>query len=335
VSRRLTNLALLALLAVAGTTGLLAYGVGTPDPATAVTVLHGLAGLAILTLIPWKQAIVRRGLARTRARKGRDAGIALAVLVPLSIFAGLVHAVGGWRPYVGLFPLQVHVGAAVAAVPFAVWHVVARRQRPRRTDLSRRTAVRALAIGAGGGAILFASEGAAALLGNSRLGGGRRQTGSHEVGSGDPAAMPVTNWFTDPVPSVDPATWRLHLVGRDVTRDELDAGDRVTATLDCTGGWYASQDWSGTRLDRLLPALRADQSIDVVSVTGYRRRYPARDAPRLLLATRAGGQPLSRGHGFPVRLVAPGRRGFWWVKWVDRVEVVDEPWWWQLPAPPT
>jgi DMSO/TMAO reductase YedYZ molybdopterin-dependent catalytic subunit len=34
-----------------------------------------------------------------------------------------------------------------------------------------------------------------------------------------------------------------------------------------------------------------------------------------------------------VRLVAPGRRGFWWVKWVTRVEVVDAPWWLQSPFP--
>jgi DMSO/TMAO reductase YedYZ molybdopterin-dependent catalytic subunit len=71
----------------------------------------------------------------------------------------------------------------------------------------------------------------------------------------------------------------------------------------------------------------------VISRTGYRRRLPLRDAPHLLLATSAGGQPLSAGHGAPVRLVAPGRRGFWWVKWVNRLELVDEPWWWQPPFP--
>jgi DMSO/TMAO reductase YedYZ molybdopterin-dependent catalytic subunit len=335
VPRRLTNLALLGLLAAAGGTGLLAYGVGTPAPSTVVTVLHGLAGLAILALVPWKQAIVRRGLARPAGRRGRGAGVALAVLVPLCIVAGVVHAVGGWRPYLGLLPLQVHVGAAVAILPFAVMHVVGRRQRPRRTDLSRRTAVRALGVGAAGAAILLAVEGAAALAGRARLGGGRRETGSHEVGSGEPARMPVTNWFLDPVPAVDARTWRLRVDGRALDAGALDRGDEVTATLDCTGGWYARQTWSGVRLDRLLPDLAADVSVDVVSVTGYRRRFPARDATHLLLATRVGGAPLSRGHGFPARLVAPGRRGFWWVKWVERVEVVDEPWWWQPPVPPT
>ncbi len=41
----------------------------------------------------------------------------------------------------------------------------------------------------------------------------------------------------------------------------------------------------------------------------------------MLLATRVGGEPLSHGHGAPVRLVAPGRRGFQWVKWVTRLEL--------------
>ena len=37
--------------------------------------------------------------------------------------------------------------------------------------------------------------------------------------------------------------------------------------------------------------------------------------------------------GVAVRLVTPGRRGFWWVKWVQRVAVVDAPWWRQPPFP--
>jgi hypothetical protein len=39
------------------------------------------------------------------------------------------------------------------------------------------------------------------------------------------------------------------------------------------------------------------------------------------------------GHGAPVRLLAPGRRGPWWVKWVRSVDLVDRPWWLQLPFP--
>jgi DMSO/TMAO reductase YedYZ molybdopterin-dependent catalytic subunit len=93
------------------------------------------------------------------------------------------------------------------------------------------------------------------------------------------------------------------------------------------------QDWEGARLDRLLPTVGEGASIIVRSATGYGRRLPTRDASRLMLATRIDGEPLSAGHGSPLRLVAPGRRGFWWVKWVTSVEVDGRPWWWQSPFP--
>jgi DMSO/TMAO reductase YedYZ molybdopterin-dependent catalytic subunit len=138
------------------------------------------------------------------------------------------------------------------------------------------------------------------------------------------------------VPAV-PDDWRLEVVAAGRSRfwqlADLSAyGDAVRATLDCTGGWYATQDWAGVRLDRLLDG-PAKGSLKVTSVTGYHRLLPASEASRLWLATDAGGQPLSAGHGAPLRLVAPGRRGFWWVKWVTRVEVIDTPVWLQSPFP--
>ena len=108
--------------------------------------------------------------------------------------------------------------------------------------------------------------------------------------------------------------------------------DTVTATLDCTGGFFSSQQWAGVRLDRLLRNLNGS-SIRVVSRTGYDRRFPIEETQRLLLATRVGGRTLDGGHGYPARLVAPDRRGFWWVKWVVAIEVDDVPYWWQSPFP--
>ncbi|HBJ30732.1 MAG TPA: sulfite oxidase, partial [Dehalococcoidia bacterium] len=36
------------------------------------------------------------------------------------------------------------------------------------------------------------------------------------------------------------------------------------------------------------------------------------DAREFVLATNVGGETLSHGDGYPLRLVAPGRRGFEW-----------------------
>jgi DMSO/TMAO reductase YedYZ molybdopterin-dependent catalytic subunit len=223
-------------------------------------------------------------------------------------------------------------------LPLASWHVFARRFRPRPTDASRRVLVKAAALGAAsiGGYAVLASVVRVAGLPGAR----RRFTGSYEVGSFVPERMPSYIWLNDGIPTVDPSSWRLAIVdgkGRyELTLAELSTFDtRVSATLDCTSGWYARQDWTGTPLSALLRDTRGARSLYVHSVTGYWIRLPPHDADRALLATGVGGAPLSAGHGFPLRLVVPGRRGFWWVKWVTAIDVNDEPWWWQPPFPLT
>ena len=164
-------------------------------------------------------------------------------------------------------------------------------------------------------------------------GGTRRFTGTYEAGSHDPAGLPISSWMFDSVPNIDTSSWALRAPGRSWTYGELYAfDDRMTATLDCTGGFFSTQEWAGVRLDRLVGDA-AGGSIRVVSHTGYDRRFTPASASSLLLATRIGGRALDPGHGFPVRLVAPDQRGFWWVKWVVAVEVDDLPAWWQSPFP--
>ena len=114
------------------------------------------------------------------------------------------------------------------------------------------------------------------------------------------------------------------------------AEESATATLDCTGGWYTVQQWSGIPLWELLEranVAEGAQSVRIVGATGYDRRFSLAEAERLLLATHVADERLSSGHGFPVRLVAPGKRGYHWVKWVTEVEVSGRPSWWQPPLP--
>ena len=322
-----TNLGLLLLLALAFATGWIAFSFAT-SPSRWSLVLHASAGVAILLLLPWKSMVARRGV--RKARPGRWASIALAVLVIVSLAAGLAHSAG--LIFIGpLTAMDFHVGAALVAVPFAIWHVVARPIRLRGTDLSRRTFLRGAAVLGAAAAGYGATE---LVVRAAGLPGARRRlTGSYEAGSFAPDLMPVSSWMFDAIPDIDPERWNIVVAGRTLGYKELAAfDDQVEATLDCTGGFFSTQQWAGARLDRLIPS-GSGTSIRVVSHTGYDRRFPIEEAGRMLLATRFGGRSLDAGHGFPARLVAPDRRGFWWVKWVTVIEIDDTPYWWQSPFP--
>ena len=328
---RPTNLALALLVVIAIGTGLGAYAVGTAS-GRAVVVAHGVFGFAMVLLSPWKGTIVGRGLRRKRA--GRILSIVLAAAFLATISSGVLFSTGLVLAYGPLSAMQVHVGAGVLTAVLIALHVRARPVRPRLFDLSRRNLLRAGALTGGAGLLWLGLEGTAAALG--WRGASRRFTGSHETGSFAPALVPVTQWLDDPVPHIDPSDWHLQVRAAESRLishpDLLSFDDRLLATLDCTGGWYATLEWTGVRLDRILGRLEGG-SILVRSVTGYERRFPIEHAEHLLLAHSVGGAALSVGHGWPARLVAPGRRGFWWVKWVTEISHDPRPSWWQSPFP--
>jgi len=270
---RRTNLALLVLLPLAGLTGLGCFlvGSGVVGPVVAA---HGMVGLGLLALSPWKSAVARRGLRRTRP--GRADSLALAVLVVVALATGLLHSMGLLVRVRDVPVLTVHVGAGLAALLPAVAHVRRRRVRPRRADLSRRAMLRLALLGGGAGVLYRGLEASAAAL--SLPGADRRATGSYELSSDDPAGMPVTSWLLDEVPALDPAVWRLTVTSHAGRRDwalaelrELGASGS-SAILDCTGGWWSRQRWTGVRLADLLPP-GATGSVEVVSATAFVRRH--------------------------------------------------------------
>ncbi|MGD2050729.1 MAG: molybdopterin-dependent oxidoreductase, partial [Chloroflexota bacterium] len=61
----------------------------------------------------------------------------------------------------------------------------------------------------------------------------------------------------------------------------------------------------------------------LTSVTGYNHTYPLAEARKILFATHVGDEVLAPRHGFPLRAVVPDRRGWFWVKWLDQVHVLD------------
>jgi hypothetical protein len=158
-----TNLALLMLVVLALASGVTAFAVGSPGPARIVTVIHGVAGLAIVALIPWKCVVARRGWRRRRS--GRGAGLALAILVTAVLASGFLHTQGGFRQLLVLTPMQLHVGSGVLVAAVLAAHLTVHPTRPRRTDATRRAALGGLTLAATAGVAYALLEGAGVLLG--------------------------------------------------------------------------------------------------------------------------------------------------------------------------
>ena len=323
---RRTNLGLLLLLVGSFATGWLAFATAGAVSARVAAVAHGVLGLGLVVLTPWKVVVTRRAPRLTPASLG------LAAVVVVCLVAGVVEVLAGPGVARGLTPIQVHVGAAFVIVAFGVEHV-SRHWRPRLarvTDLSRRRLLRTAAFGAAAAGTFVVVEGVGRTSDSFSA---RAATGSHPIPAED---IPATIWLLDRVPELDRATHRVQVGSASLSAADLDARGRpVPARLDCTTGWYADATWTGVPLSELLEVDTGSdvRSVVVTSVTGYRRRFGLDELPGLFLATRVQGALLATGTGAPVRLVAPGYRGFWWVKWVASVELSGAPATLQSPFP--
>jgi DMSO/TMAO reductase YedYZ molybdopterin-dependent catalytic subunit/drug/metabolite transporter superfamily protein YnfA len=322
--RRLANLGLLGAVTLLLVSGVIAWLL--PDDAAGfLYVAHRVGGITLVLALVWKYAIARRSL-RRRGISGGGVWIGLLTAIATVAAAGLglawtVGLVSFDRPF-EYSALNLHVIAGLALAALVVVHALARGEsRPALVTLaSRRAAVRGLALL---GAALVVS------VALDRVGLVRRASGSRHAGSFTANAFPVTIWSLDTVPNVDIDTWRLRVRGGAGHPVDLSYADiaampqrEASVVLDCTGGWWSEQVWSGVPLLALLEGAGMSEAatrVEVISVTGHRWTFDRSDAERAILATHVGGERLSVGHGYPLRLVVPNLRGFLWIKWVGDV----------------
>jgi len=329
---RLVDWSILALVGFEVGSGLVSLTVGTTDGAW-LFVLHAVAGFTLVGLLLFKFRRVRHRVTDTaRWDGGTPVSILLGTLALAALGTGVVWTLAGPVRVAGWPLLFGHMVLGVAVVPVLLWHLRHRFRLPSTAGVeARRTGLQYVAL-VGTGALAWRVQGAVSDA-LSLPGADRRFTGSKEDGSDAGNEFPVTSWVADDPDPIDADDWLLSVTGeveqpRSVAYDTLvgtAVGDeRERATLDCTSGWYSDHDWRGVRVGDLLGRVEPTEQAEWVrfrSVTGYRWSLPLDEARDALLATHVDGEPLSHGHGYPLRLVAPGRRGFQWVKWVDSVEL--------------
>lgn len=292
--------------------------------------LHGLGGYALAVLIYWKGVIIfdvfRR---RWRWSLSRWGFIVLTLLLLTILVTGWIWSYAGRFYLFGMSLINIHGLLACLLLGLLIWHAATKWYVWRIPQARNRRAFLRL-----GGVVLVGlvlrqlAEPAKALA--SLPGAVRRFTGSYEVGSFT-GIFPATSWLFDHPQPVEAESWQLVVEGAverpiSLSYSELSelAEDTETVLLDCTGGFYTVQEWTGVHLARLLEMAEVKpsaRSVTVEAVSGYGRRFSLPIARSCLLATHVAQEPLDHGHGFPLRLVVPDHRGYDWVKWVARIQV--------------
>jgi hypothetical protein len=97
--------------------------------------------------------------------------------------------------------------------------------------------------------------------------------------------------------------------------------------LVCPGFFVDNAQWSGVPVSLILEEANPKPGAKEVRfhAGSYRSILTLEEAQRegTYLAHHVNGQVLPEEHGFPLRLVAEGEYGSRWVKWLDRIEVVE------------
>ena len=340
------NVFILIVGSLALLTGVLGLIGGSPDWAIALNI-HRISGFALVALLLWKGRNVLIPLTNRALWQRRPvlllSSVALFLLLLAALTLGIGWSNGDYFAYLGISGVSWHIYLSLLLAPFVAWHTLTHSWTLRPVFWAeRRSFMRLAGLSIAGLALWRAGEFATGVL--ELPGKDRRFTGSYERGSFAGNAFPTTSWLNDDPDPVNEDVWRLNVSG--LVRHDLDLKladltrnrEKVTALLDCTGGWHSTQEWEGIPLKDVLQSAGVESgagSVTVRSVTGYQRRFSLKEADEYLLATHLNGEPISHGHGFPVRLAAPGKRGFEWVKWVDAIHVNDTGKWWQSPFPLT
>lgn len=138
-------------------------------------------------------------------------------------------------------------------------------------------------------------------------------------------------------PEIDLATFQLTVTGLVDSSyslgweeiQELPAVFTDTMMMYCVEGWEVWGNWKGVLIKDLLDRAHLSDDGEFVlfeSSDGYQTALPASYLLKYnaMLAYEVNNAPLQKHDGFPLRLIAYGKYGYKWAKWVNKLTVMNE-----------
>jgi DMSO/TMAO reductase YedYZ molybdopterin-dependent catalytic subunit len=168
----------------------------------------------------------------------------------------------------------------------------------------------------------------------------------------DPARLPPGQYLTEKwpvlhagdVPEIDLATWDFRVWGEveqplRLSWDELQAlpSTEITQDIHCVTRWSRfDTSFRGVHWRELAARCRPKPTARFVvahAEQGFTSNVPLKflEDDEALLAYEADGEPLSPDHGWPLRLVVPGKYFWKSAKWLRGIELrsTDQPGFWE------
>jgi DMSO/TMAO reductase YedYZ molybdopterin-dependent catalytic subunit len=101
-------------------------------------------------------------------------------------------------------------------------------------------------------------------------------------------------------------------------------------TLHCVEGWDATIFWEGILVRDLIKEAGADPRANTVVLTahdGYTTSFPLSYFMDndIIMAYRMNNITMPAERGYPFELVAEDKWGYKWIKWVEKIELTDDP----------
>ncbi|MBP1743091.1 MAG: oxidoreductase [Firmicutes bacterium] len=101
-------------------------------------------------------------------------------------------------------------------------------------------------------------------------------------------------------------------------------------TLNCVEGWDATVLWKGVLLKDIIDMASAESAANTVifhSADGYTTSLPLQDIidKNIILAYSSNGITLPAEMGYPFIVVAENKLGYKWARWVNEIELSDNP----------